>query len=679
VSPSVSSTSNTSNESHISQYSRKPLLSSKSSSSKLTTVPKINASVVGGPTVSQRSAIAPRKLSSTHKPSLTEVIRSEDENVRSTGILTIAEKLLEVHYSFGKESYTSLDLPENSLLVSALLSNLQSPNSSGCITLMSWDGIAGVIGKLCSVDQFSLPLIIAMERELNNSRGYSILKAGYRRWKRLLRKFDANLGETLLKCFLTTMANRQQTNGSQGSSHLDTNSRHKVAIALIEWMDELVSVVVGLYADDTEDPEDDDETATAWLGQAEDLAPSWFEQDQNLRKYLTKLIPILLSTTPSTSQYIPLVQLIGHLRLVHESVFQAILLSLDVSVAERVCRSLGISSPLQGQDEQQNGMDYTQVGDMSETTKDLIQRTGMEMDSTDVTEDISKISLEHLEQEDPEIEAEIATLAVLSAERLMKNGTESPANVEEAIEEESKTTTSIESKDREKENEILQTPERSKTTLTHTPPSWPRRQQDSHTAQDSPTPNEDSENSKRHKPAQVTNHSPFSRPTKSRSGTLIPLIERLKSGGQAVDDTVFRKLVRIAKDNPIMQRWDQGGSCADGADLWNGEKNDGGNFKDLVVATLSYLTPSETTSNHKEEVLALHKQLLLCQPGLWKFWSTSSQVDEGISIVTITRLLLKCRNSTTTNVCTSQDLIIVDYTNDLHLSSIRFSGNVNCR
>lgn len=678
VSPSVSSTSSASNESHLSQHNRKPMVSSKSSTSKLTTAGKANTAVGGPTTATQRSTIVPRKQPSTRKPSLTELVRSEDENVRSTGILTVAEKLLEVHYSFSPDAHIPSDVPDRSILIPALLSNLQSPSSSGCVTLMSWDGIAGVIGKLCSVDQFTLPLLLSMQQEQNNTHGYPILKSGYRRWKRLLKRFDESLGETLLKCFLTTMANRQHTNGFHNSNHMDTHSRHKIATSLIEWMDELVCVVVGLHADDTDEPDEDNETAIAWLGQEDDLAPSWFEQDQNLRKYLTKLIPILLSTTPATSQYSPLVQLIGHLRLVHESVFQAILMSLDVAVADRVCQALGISSPLSSQEIHQAPMDDIQVGNMSEAAKDLVQRSGMELDSTDVTEDISKISLEHLEQEDPELEAEIATLAVLSAERLIKNGTGSPA-ISETIQQENPVMDEKSVTDNhERAKEIYKTPERTKSSLAHTPPSWPRREQDSHSAADITTANEESENTKRHKPAQISNSSPFSRPNKNRSGTLIPLIDRLKAGNQAVDDALFRKLVRLAKDNPVMQRWDQGGSYADGADLWNGENNDGGNFKDLVVATLPYLEPLQNSQNHKEEVLALHKQLLLCQPGLWNFWSISSPADERISIATIARLLLKCRNSITTNVCSIHITFVLK--DHLLISSIiHFSGHVNRR
>ncbi|KAI9288298.1 clasp N terminal-domain-containing protein [Umbelopsis sp. AD052] len=654
VSPSVSSTSNTSNDSHISHYSRKPLVASKSSTSKLPTITKSSVASTSS-TASQRSLIGKPKQPPTRKPTVTELINSDDDNVRCTGILTVAEKLLETHYSFGKDTHLPTDLPENTVLVPALLVNLQYPRSSACITLMSWDGIAGVIGKICSVEQFVYPLLLSMEREQNNASFHATLNAGFSRWKRLLKKFDDNLGETLLKCFLTTMANRQQMNGSFAVTQMDMSSRHKIATILLEWMDELVCVVVGLSADDV--IEDDSETATAWLGENDDLAPVWFEQDQNLRKYLTKLIPILLSTTPTTSQYSPLLQLIGHLRLVHESVFQAILLTLDASVTDRVCHALGISPPLQEKTTSQVSMDYTQFGNISEAAADLLQRTGMDVDHTDVTEDISKISLEHLEQEDPELEAEIATLAVLSAERLMKNGNgtqetaEEPVQIEPSVSE----TTVTDEMDHPREQEVLHTPDRVKTVLMHTPPSWPRREQEHHDVQDPITVNDSLENSKRHKPAQTSNPSPFSKSNKNRSGLLIPLIERLKSGNPALDEAFFRKLVRLAKDNPIMQRWDQGGNCADGADLWNGDSNDASLFKNLIIATLPYLEQTETHTPHGEDILALYKQLLLCQPGLWKFWSISSREDEGISASTITRLLLKCRSTSTANVLSSVD------------------------
>lgn len=662
VSPSVSNASNTSNESHISQYSRKPLVSSKSSTSKLPTVTKSNVAATSS-TASQRSLIGKPKQPPTRKPTVTELINSDDDNVRCTGILTVAEKLLEAHYSFGRDANLSADLPENTVVVPALLVNLQYPRSSACVTLMSWDGIAGVIGKICSVEQFVYPLLLSMEREQNNVSSYATLKSGFSRWKRLLRKFDDNLGETLLKCFLTTMANRQQMNGSFAVTQMDMSSRHKIATIFLEWMDELVCVVVGLSADDVDGVEDDSETATAWVGENEDLAPAWFEQDQNLRKYLTKLIPILLSTTPTTSQYSPLLQLIGHLRLVHESVFQAILLTLDASVADRVCHALGILPPLHESTVSQISMDYTPSNNISEAASDLLQRTVMDVDHTDVTEDISKISLEHLEQEDPELEAEIATLAVLSAERLMKNGNGKVQTSDDTAQTEPLISETVATNDVDHpEQDNLQTPDRAKSALMHTPPSWPRREQENHDVQDSVAVNDSIENSKRHKPAQTTNPSPFSKSNKNRSGLLIPLIDRLKSGTPPLDEAFFRKLVRLAKDNPIMQRWDQGGHCADGADLWNDESNDASLFKNLIIATLPYLEQTESNTPHREEILALYKQLLLCQPGLWKFWSISSREDEGISVTTITRLLLKCRNSSMTNVsCRRWTFLLVHY------------------
>lgn len=655
VSPSISNTSSASNESQIGSHNRKALVSSKSATSKYLPTPKTTVASSSAHLVTPHSSSGLRKQSRTpRRQSVSELIRSEDDNARSTGILTIAEKLLEAPYTFGTISTPTPGLPSNSIMIPSLIATLKKPSSPACATLMSWDGIAGVVGKLCSVEQFTPPLILAMELEQANQPTRDVLMAGLHRWKRLLRRFDANLPQVLLKTFIVTLAGQQHSNGSGDFSHLDHSSRQIIATTLIEWMDELTCVVVGLYSDDEDESADDKATAVAWLGEDEDLAPAWFENDINLRKYLSKLIPILLSTTPSSNHYHPLLQLIGHLRLVHESVFQAILVTLDAVVVDRLCRALGISSPLPGvkeQDTHQHSMqDLVELEDASN-----FQKAGMDVDSTDVTEDISKISLEHLEDE-PEMEAEIATLAVLSAERLMKNGKHVAETEQEPVKEKESTVqvTVEQSTNGQDNNDILQqTPQREKPSLIHTPPSWSRRQHSDEPASEQggiADANDDMENTKRHKTTQATNNSPFSRSIKNRSATLIPLIARLNSGAQAQDDAVFKKLVRLAKENPIMQRWDQGGSSAEGADLWNGEKNDGGNFRDLVLATFPYLSQTEHGRNNEIDVLHLLKQLLLCQPGLWKYWCVTSPMDEGISINAITTLLFEYRASGVANV-----------------------------
>ncbi|KAJ2960361.1 hypothetical protein NQZ79_g4275 [Umbelopsis isabellina] len=660
VSPSISNTSSASNESQISSHNRKAPASSKSTTSKYLPTPKANAASNSSHLVTPQSSTGLRKQSMTpRRQSVSELIRSDDDNARSTGILTIAEKLLEAPYTFGTISTPTPGLPSNSIMVPALISTLKKPSSPACATLMSWDGIAGVVGKLCSVEQFTPPLILALELEQANQPTRNVLMAGLHRWKRLLRRFDANLPQVLLKNFLVILANQQHGSGFGDSSHLDHSSRQKVAATLIDWMDELVCVVVGLYSDDADESADDKATAVAWLGEEEDLAPAWFENDTNLRKYLSKLIPILLSTTPSSNQYHSLLQLIGHLRLVHESVFQAILVTLDAAVVDRLCQALGIISPLPDMKEQdiqrQSMQDLIESEDASK-----LQKAGLDVDSTDVTEDISKISLEHLEDE-PEMEAEIATLAVLSAERLMKNGKHTPETEKEpAKENESTAQVTLEqpANGQDNNNTLQQTPQREKPSLIHTPPSWSRRQHSDESALQQGSiadANDDMENSKRHKTTQATNNSPFSRSIKNRSATLIPLIARLNSGTQALDDAVFKKLIRLAKENPIMQRWDQGGSSAEGADLWNGEKNDGGNFKHLVLATFPYLSQTEDGLKYKEDILHLLKQLLLCQPGLWKYWCITSPVDEGISINTITTLLFHYRASSVANVMSAVD------------------------
>ncbi|KAM3583953.1 suppressor of tub2 mutation [Umbelopsis sp. WA50703] len=658
VSPSISNTSSASNESQISSHNRKALVSSKSATSKYLPAPKTNTTSNGTHHVTPHSSTGLRKPSITpRRPSVSELIRSDDDNARSTGILTIAEKLLESPYNFGSISTPTPGLPSNSILVPALISNLKKPSSPACATLMSWDGIAGVVGKLCTVEQFTPPLIMAMELENADQPTHRVLMAGLQRWKRLLKRFDADLPQVLLKSFLVTLSGQQHSSGSGDSSHLDHANRQVVATTLAEWMDELVCVVVGLYSDDADESQDDQATAVAWLGEVEDVAPSWFENDANLRIYLSKLIPILLSTTPSSNYYHPLLQLIGHLRLVHESVFQAILVTLDAAVVDRLCRALGIFSPLPDVTEQ-DGQRHSMKDLVESENASNFQAAGMDVDSTDVTEDISKISLEHLEEE-PEMEAEIATLAVLSAERLMKNGKQAPQAPETPAKEKEPITqvTMDQVSNGQDNNDTVQTPQREKPSLIHTPPSWSRRQHsDDPTLQEgSINANDDMENSKRHKTTQTSNNSPFSRSIKNRSTTLIPLITRLNSGAQALDDAVFKKLVRLAKENPIMQRWDQGGSGADGADLWNGEKNDGGNFRDLVLATLPYLSQSEDGQKYKEDILHLFKQLLLCQPGLWKYWCVASPEDEGISINTITTLLFQYRASSVTNVMSAVD------------------------
>ncbi|KAI9013380.1 clasp N terminal-domain-containing protein [Phycomyces nitens] len=137
---------------------------------------------------------------------------------------------------------------------------------------------------------------------------------------------------------------------------------------------------------------------------------------------------------------------------------------------------------------------------------------------------------------------------------------------------------------------------------------------------------------------------------RDKTVTLYSLVDKMYSSN--ADYNTFRRLIRLARESPVLKSWDQGGATESGSDLWGGGLQDGGNFVEVIQGALAYLKP---TSGLVLGAMELVQQLAATQSGLFRFYERKKDVRGMTLEGRLARQLLLIRASQDTTMCAAAD------------------------
>ncbi|KAI8384234.1 clasp N terminal-domain-containing protein [Radiomyces spectabilis] len=297
-------------------------------------------------------------LNAKRKPSLMAMLTHDDLAMRCESVSVLARKLAAYPYQPQPDLHAiQLESSHGPLDGEALKRMVWDMFTKDHVQIYeafaSWDGLAGVLLKLVTFEELvpRLMLDATMDEVARKTEDdivrYNAANLSLQRIKLFLSRHDAQLAERLLINLQNIMngvsdpslARRPTAMGIKKDPAKNPANRRKLTMQFVLWMDELVTPVIGL---DTPIEEDTSNEAQAWLGDAGNIATTWFESDAHVRHYLNTLLPILSTSTPGTIFHAPLVALVGHLRLINQKLFEVLANTLDDAVMSKVSKLLGI-------------------------------------------------------------------------------------------------------------------------------------------------------------------------------------------------------------------------------------------------------------------------------------------------------------------------------------------------
>lgn len=297
-------------------------------------------------------------LISKRKPSLMTLLQSDDITLRADGFMQLAKKLSTYPYTpIINLNAIMIDIPNAPPLdgetLKSMVLNQWEDNYE---VLSSWDCVTNIMIKLLTFEEYIPKLILDANMDENAKRSdndfikheYAIL--ALTRAKLFLQCENFDLVDTLFTSlvhyggFVSTSGNNNAISGMKKDITRLPANRRKLTKQFLEWMDEIVTPLIGLN-------DDIDYTMKAYEGvpnvyvenfiEKSANTASWFESDDNVRQCLAILLPWTTSTS-GTIWYLPLITFIKHLRLLNQRLFEMVTASYDDTSINKICRALGI-------------------------------------------------------------------------------------------------------------------------------------------------------------------------------------------------------------------------------------------------------------------------------------------------------------------------------------------------
>ncbi|EPB92703.1 hypothetical protein HMPREF1544_00432 [Mucor circinelloides 1006PhL] len=302
------------------------------------------------------------------------LITSDDMFQRCEGIVLLAKKLAPFPPSFDVNNNNNneilLDVPNsppvNGDQLRAIVMKLWDDHYPE--PLFSWDSVTCIMFRLLAFEEYIPKLILeanADGKSENDLVKQQLAQMGLVRAKLFLQSQHPALVDTLFNSLIqygnfaasntpgslaaTSSFDRAAIGGKKDITRLPAN-RRKLTKQFLEWMDELVTPLIGLN-------EDVDVTARAFEGvpaeyvdlvnncdnhTATSATSEWFESDDNIRQCLAILLPLITTSTSGTMWHAPLVTFIKHIRLLNQRLFEMVTTTYDEYSVNKICRVLGI-------------------------------------------------------------------------------------------------------------------------------------------------------------------------------------------------------------------------------------------------------------------------------------------------------------------------------------------------
>ncbi|KAI8366943.1 clasp N terminal-domain-containing protein [Choanephora cucurbitarum] len=273
------------------------------------------------------------------------LLSSEDELQRAEGLVQLAKKLSAFPYHPQPNLATmQLDVPNappvDGIVLKATVLQLWDDHYDFFVT---WDGLVHIMMRLLTFEE-SIPKLILDAHPDENVRRVWVrdqhAKLGLARAKLFLESHHPDLVDILFSSLVHYGGFVQQTrNNKKDITRLPAN-RRKLTKAFLEWLDDLVTPLIGLKED--VDPGNIYEGVPDGLLETSESAALWFASDQNLRQCFAILLPLILTSASGTLWHDPLIAFVKHLRLLNQRLFEMIMATYDDHSTHKICRTLGI-------------------------------------------------------------------------------------------------------------------------------------------------------------------------------------------------------------------------------------------------------------------------------------------------------------------------------------------------
>lgn len=281
------------------------------------------------------------------------LLKSDDLYQKSEGLGQLAKKLETYPYNPDVIQPIQLDVPNGPPVDGETLKSIITNLWDECYeVLSSWDGITCIIMRLFTFEEYIPKLILDANTDESTRRtDTDIAKCqfahlGFIRAKLFLSLQKPNLVDTLFTSLIqyggfVSSVTKPISSNKKDITRLPAN-RRKLTKQFLEWLDELITPLIGLQ-------EDIDYEAEAYKGVPHEYLDTntintteWFESDDNIRQCLAVLLPLITTSTSGTMWHAPLVTFLKHIRLLKQRLFESITASYDDYSANKICRVLGI-------------------------------------------------------------------------------------------------------------------------------------------------------------------------------------------------------------------------------------------------------------------------------------------------------------------------------------------------
>jgi hypothetical protein len=282
------------------------------------------------------------------------LLSNDDPMQRTDGLVLLGKKLAAFPYTpIPDLASIQLDVPnappiEGESLKSLILSMWDDHYDY----LSTWDGLTCILFRLLTFEECLPKLILDANMDDSSRRTeadvakHQDAQLGLLRAKLFLAHQHPSLVDTLFTSliqyggFVGHTAAPKLISSRKDITRLPAN-RRKLTKQFLEWMDELVTPLIGLDKELDESMKAYEGVPTEFL-QAATHASEWFEVDDHIRQVLAILLPLITTSTSGTMWHAPLVTFMNHIRLLNQRLFEMVTATYDEYSINKICRVMGI-------------------------------------------------------------------------------------------------------------------------------------------------------------------------------------------------------------------------------------------------------------------------------------------------------------------------------------------------